>query len=95
MSDPDRLDEIKRRATDIRKIRPFKVDPVNTLVTQDVPFLLAEVERLRGLLKRLEWAGGLTHGYPDEDCCPACAWRPMDGHDPDCWLAAALGREER
>jgi hypothetical protein len=52
----------------------------------------AEVERLRGLLARLEWSGrdGL---WP---CCPACNGHQRDGHvgiGPDrtpCWLAAEL-----
>lgn len=45
--------------------------------------------RLRGLLKRLEWGGGI---------CPACYVLPNPDrflgarsyHDPDCWLAAEL-----
>jgi hypothetical protein len=59
---------------------------------QDVAVLLAEVERLRGLLARLEWAH-----YGE---CPVCGGSEMlsastlmpGGHDPDCWLADELGR---
>jgi hypothetical protein len=70
-----------------------------------------DVERLEGLLRRLEWAGTICDG--EEPCCPVCRGirelpgpnqvmaelgieqfpdprRP--GHDPDCWLAAELGR---
>jgi hypothetical protein len=43
-----------------------------------------EIERLRGLLARLEWACHYD--------CPACGGREIHGgHDPDCWLAAELG----
>jgi hypothetical protein len=52
---------------------------------------VGEVERLRGLLGRLEWA--------DEDdtgrrYCPVCEWAEAtgQGHDPGCWLAAELAR---
>jgi hypothetical protein len=40
-----------------------------------------EVERLRGLLGRLEW------GY---DGCPACGAVRVNGHSRSCWLAAEL-----
>jgi hypothetical protein len=56
-----------------------------------------EVERLRGLLARLEWAGGT---YCDESCCPECGaiWHdPKEGpipHDPGCWLADELQRRD-
>jgi hypothetical protein len=61
----------------------------------------AEVERLRGRLRELEWAG--THCDRDREtaACPVCdvvADSPVFGqqpHLPDCWLAAELGREER
>jgi hypothetical protein len=52
----------------------------------------AEVERLRGLLARLEWAGG-----PGNSRCPVCPAKPYPErgyrHEPGCWLAEALGRE--
>jgi hypothetical protein len=51
--------------------------------------LTAEVERLRGLLGRLEWAAGI---------CPACHVLPSPDrkftgrslHDRGCWLAEEL-----
>ena len=49
---------------------------------------LTEIDRLRGLLARLEWAGGEY-----ADTCPACgAMRndPSLPHVSDCWLAAEL-----
>jgi hypothetical protein len=49
----------------------------------------AEIERLRGLLKRLEWAGGSGCEYA---ACPGCGdlKTQAGGHAPDCELAAAL-----
>src|SRR6266545_987938 len=55
-----------------------------------------EVERLRDLLGRLEWAG--THCERDREmaACPVCdvlADSPVVGqqpHAPDCWLVAEL-----
>jgi hypothetical protein len=47
---------------------------------------LAEVDRLRGLLARLEWVGG---GPVRSGSCPACGAAQPD-HVPDCWLAAEL-----
>ncbi len=51
-----------------------------------------EVDRLRDLLRKLEWAAPLTWMEGDEKSgvCPAC-WRYRgDGHAPDCWLAEEL-----
>lgn len=50
-----------------------------------------EVDRLRGLLARLEWTRG------PRPRCPACdGWHPNvpggRGHHPACWLAKELGR---
>jgi hypothetical protein len=53
-----------------------------------------EIERLRGLLARLEWEGD------SPPSCPVCGHEPDDPfatpvvgtHAPDCWLAAELGR---
>jgi hypothetical protein len=45
-----------------------------------------EIDRLRGLLARLEWAADYE--------CPACRGREIHGgHEPDCWLAAELPAE--
>jgi hypothetical protein len=52
-----------------------------------------EVERLRGLLARLEWAGTLLFDewYNTGKCCPVCRAEQGDAHT-DCWLAKELGR---
>jgi hypothetical protein len=62
---------------------------------------VAEIARLRGLLKRLEWSGHKWRGEPGVGstltfllCCPVC-----QGSDPDhregCWLADALAPERK
>jgi DNA repair exonuclease SbcCD ATPase subunit len=56
-----------------------------------------EAERLRGLLRRLEWAGTQAW-YADEEeaACPACGNTEAEGHNQrpyaaaGCWLAAEL-----
>jgi hypothetical protein len=50
-----------------------------------------EIERLRGLLARLEWAGSTISPEP-QGVCPACDVIEGDSHAEDCWLAAELGR---
>jgi hypothetical protein len=50
----------------------------------------ADVEHLRGLLRRLEWACACDDGEPA--FCPACSVYRGRRHERDCWLAAALGR---
>jgi hypothetical protein len=52
----------------------------------DIDWLVAEVERLRGLLASLEWASTRWTG---ERCCPSCGELPEHGH-ADCRLAAEL-----
>jgi hypothetical protein len=54
---------------------------------------LAEVDRLRGLLARLEWAGLRCeeHIPGGEAVCPVCDMN-QEGHTDDCWLGAELGR---
>lgn len=57
---------------------------------------IAEVERLRGRLRELEWAGWVFLGGDTDPGCPVChAYagfedHPNRGHEPDCWLAAEL-----
>lgn len=76
-------------------------DPLRDVLEQ-----MEAVERLRGVVRRLEWAG--THAAGSESwagyarCCPACGGiDPSDrlsgsftpeshGHRRDCYLAAAL-----
>jgi hypothetical protein len=48
------------------------------------------VERLRGLLARLEWAGKYWLGDDYTRECPACEVGEGMAHDEDCWLAAEL-----
>ena len=58
------------------------------VVTEDVPALVAEVRRLRAELADLEWVPA-TH-YGTDRWCPRCeCWR-LNGHAPDCRLAAVL-----
>jgi hypothetical protein len=58
--------------------------------------LKGEVERLRGLLRELQWAGTHCDGYRETAACPVCdvpADSPVFGlgvHLPDCWLAAEV-----
>lgn len=51
---------------------------------------LAEVERLRNLLRKLEWVG---ERYASESCCPICVAYPPGPHVDHCWLAAELRGE--
>lgn len=47
----------------------------------------AEIERLRGMLKRLEWSRGLTGECP---CCRSARVDTLDRHADNCELAALL-----
>lgn len=50
----------------------------------------AEIERLRGLLKELEWSGTVLDECNDPaSCCPICGEEP-DLHDAECQFMAAL-----
>ena len=55
--------------------------------TYDAPALITEVQRLRGLLKRLEWEGS---DYIESPACPACQSGQQGGHVSGCWLAAEI-----
>jgi hypothetical protein len=57
----------------------------------------AEVERLRGLLARLEWAGVFRDPMDnlDQSACVVCEVASPGPHAPNCWLAAELGNAER
>jgi hypothetical protein len=55
---------------------------------------VGEVERLRGLLRDLEWAGGVDSMDPGSGgSCPACHRYDTFGHMDDCWLAAELANQ--
>jgi hypothetical protein len=58
----------------------------------DHAWLIGEVERLRELLGRLEWAGTIVFDewYDKGKCCPVCRGEQDDGHAPGCELAAAI-----
>jgi len=44
------------------------------------------------LLCEIEWSNTIqSRDY----CCPACSADKRDGHEPDCWLAAAIRAAER
>jgi hypothetical protein len=69
MTDP--LPEIKRQLTSVRR------------GDTGVAWLVGEVERLRGLLGRLEWAGTICWAEDSSeggDACPACSAFPEEGH---------------
>jgi hypothetical protein len=55
---------------------------------EDIDWLVGEVERLRELLGRLEWAGS-TQAY-QQAFCPVCQRSKLGGHGRACWLAAEL-----
>jgi hypothetical protein len=96
---PDPLAAVKARwFTDDQHRAEYWAD----LASRDVPRLIGEVERVRELLGRLEWADHKTRGevgvgstltiWP---CCPVCkAGDNEGGHRPGCELAAELGRAD-
>jgi hypothetical protein len=88
VSNPDPLAAIKTAWLGDELHRPeYWAD----LASRDVPFLIGEDERLRGLLKRLEWAGTNSDMVAEESafCLICMGWRHV-GHNPGCELAAAL-----
>jgi hypothetical protein len=82
----DQRDEIEARLAAAQQEGRF-YGPYSAL--KDIGWLVSEVDRQRGLLTRLEWAC-LRADLSDEPSCPACYHTRTDGHDPGCWLAAAL-----
>lgn len=77
--------------TDMGHYPPYRVDrEFIAHARQDVPDLLAEVERLRNLVAAVEWRG--------HDCYEMCPWcgadkRCGDGHYGGCAFVAAMGGE--
>lgn len=55
-----------------------------------LPDLLAEVSKLQGLLKRVEWMGDTREFDDGPECCPVCRQLRSRDHKPDCEMAAAL-----
>jgi hypothetical protein len=98
MTDPDRLAEILRD-----RAAHDPAEGLDWLDPADFDWLVGEVERLRGLLKEMEWAGNCG-AYDDyAACCPDCGGYEQEypvpdmsgkvhpaGHRPRCELAAAL-----
>jgi len=82
----ERLAEIKRWLAN--SIWPSPRRDATWLIGQ-LDYLLKRERYLLALLKRLEWRGCVEHFE-----CPACGRRELDGHTPDCWLAAALAEQE-
>jgi hypothetical protein len=85
MTEPDPLAAIKGRMAE-RVLHPGE--------RADVDWLVGEVERLRGLLARLEWLPQWnSDGSQDEAMCPVCGECRQDGHAPGCEWVAALHPE--
>lgn len=58
--------------------------------------LASRVERLRGRLAELEWAGVVADWSTSSTyaVCPVCEDDQLTGHhDPDCWLRQELDRD--
>ena len=64
---------------------------LRTQGVRDIDWLLGRVERLQGLLARLEWAGQSIPGarIGTRPRCPVCRVTRLP-HDRGCWLAAEL-----
>jgi hypothetical protein len=64
---------------------------------EDIDWLVAKVDRLQGLLGRLEWAGTVVFDewYDKGKCCPVCKGEPEEGHAPGCELAEVLGQTQK
>jgi hypothetical protein len=88
MAEQDPLVEIKRARAARPDLYPADFDAVVAMLEET----RGEVERLRELLSRLEWADkDLTRpSFLGAPSCPACSERQHDGHKPGCWLAAEL-----
>ena len=109
MTDQDRLADIKAHAEDEFQRTAHGGDGYRVSINE-IFWLVGEVERLnyltlvarrdierlRGLLARLEWSGTVVFDewYDKGRCCPACRAEQGDPHAPDCWLAAELGNDE-
>jgi hypothetical protein len=99
VTDPDPLAVIKARwqpitdeSLDDPEVLGRRLRDAQT--AHEVDWLIGEVERLRDLLRSIEWYGTRCHqditGCEDEDVCPVCDASQLEGHQPGCRLAAEL-----
>ncbi len=90
MTNPDRLAEIEARMR-IAAEPSERQFYFNVHAAMDLSWLVSEVERLRGLLREIEWTTNGSSGPPDFiPICPACRGYKGHGHRKDCWLAAEI-----
>jgi hypothetical protein len=93
------LDEIKQLARErdlavAHDRQPYPTAEAYERVCAALERQRGEVDRLRDLLGRLEWAGC----HREEPACPVCQVygtgdpQQREGHLPDCWLADELGK---
>lgn len=91
MSDLDRLAQIRERRTRVPAL-------FDSHIAADIDWLVGQVERLRDLLARLEWAGA-EYAFAEDAwaICPACEQRRDAGHRhlAECWLDAELRPERK
>ena len=88
MTGQDRLAETKVMVEEIRRRNRLVADGDPRLVLLGhLDWLIAEIERLRGLLGKLEWVPS-----PNETirCCRICLAMEHEGHFDGCALADAL-----
>jgi hypothetical protein len=91
MNDPDLIAQLQDCQDEVARLERYR--SLGQIPRLDL--LLAENERLRDLLGRLEWAGfvRLAHEHiGDPPACPICGSERQAGHRPHCWLAKELGR---
>lgn len=88
MTDQERLAEIKQLLRQHAVLPDLRRDQL--MVGAAADWLVSEIERLKGRLKELEWAGATRMPTP---VCVVCL-APLDvdprapeQHGPGCWLA--------
>lgn len=97
MIDPKKIAEWKEDVQETTaEAWPFEVRPLLRRLGRGVMALLSERDDLIGLLREIEWRGwtGVSEDPVTTAACPTCRARTrngVDGHAPDCRLAAFLG----